>query len=155
LLSPQQQQDESTVEPFNPELTSSEIETALQAAAGELGGWNGVDRQAISAISGLAKGDISYAAKNLANSVGMEHEEAKAFIQGVYERYEEKSANYISKTHQVDGAAALQWAASNLDAAERSSIAHLVYLGKSSALDGLAHKYIKAMSIQQSRNYNQ
>jgi hypothetical protein len=82
----------------------------------------------------------------------MEHGEAAEYIQGVYSHFEKQSATYIQKTHSVDGVKALEWASSNLTPQERSSIAHHVYLGKSSALDGLAKKYIKAMSIQDSRD---
>lgn len=132
------------VEPFNTELTNHTIEKALEMAAGELGGsFETLDRHALSAISGLTKGDISGAAKNLAISAGVDQGEASEFIQGVYDQFRNQSARYIQKAHKVDGNAVLDWAAHRLDKAEIASISHHIYLGKSSVLDDLARRYIK------------
>lgn len=144
--------DTHQVEPTSTELSTPELEGALEVYAQALGSYESLERHALSAIAGLVKGDAEYAAGNLAKSTGMEVEGTTEFISAAVEHFTAQSENYITRKHGVSGADAIEWASHALDPSERASIAHHVYMGKSSALDGLAVKYMKALSIQRSRN---
>ncbi len=133
-------------ESVNMELTSDLIESSLAGVAEDLGGFDAVDRHALSAIAGLVKGDTSHAAKQFGTAIGEDPEHAQAYISAIYSNFEEQSARYLSKTHGVDGVACLKWAADNLPESERMSMAHRIYRGLSSPLDTLAKKYSRAMN---------
>ena len=134
---------------FAAELSTPEIESAFEGMATQLGGYDALDRQALSVISGLSTGDLS--GKGLASALGVEPDAASAFIEGVYDRYRGQAAAHIARTHGVDGNAAIEWAGANLSASELSSIMIEVYQGRRGGLDSLSAKYIKAMSIADSR----
>jgi len=131
-------------EQHNPELRHDAVETALETVAQQLGSYAALDRHAISAISGLASDDFSYAAKNLASATGEEPEAATEFIQGVYDQLKDTVGRYIrSKHHGINPDEVFDWAANYLSPSEKSSLFHHVYLGRSSVLDGLVTKYQK------------
>lgn len=133
-------------ENVNMELTSDIIESSLAGVAEDLGGFDAVDRHAMSAIAGLAKGDLTRAAKQFGTDMGETPEHSKAYMEAIVDNFRCQSANYLIKTHGVDGLACLQWAEDNLSQSERMSMAHRIYRGHSSPLDALAKKYSRAMN---------
>jgi hypothetical protein len=139
---------EAQTESVNMELTSDLIESSLAGVSDTLGGFDAVDRHAMSAIAGLVKGDTSHAAKQFGTAMGEDPAHAQAYISAIYSNFEEQSAQYLSKSHGVDGVACLKWAADNLSESERMSMAHRIYRGYSEPLDTLAKKYSRAMNQQ-------
>lgn len=134
-------------DPYNPALSSGVIENALESCAIELGNgqpnYQALDRHALSAISGMAKGDLGGAVGRLASSVGVEPGEAEAFIAGVFESFRTQAGNYINTKHGVNAEDVFNWAEDYLSTPEKSALYHSVYLGRSGALDKLTESYKK------------
>jgi hypothetical protein len=141
IVSPSPQQDQEDIDPYNPDLSSQQIESVLEEAAGDLGGYEALERQALSAISGLVKEDLAGAITGLASAAGATPEEAEGFINGLYDSFRTKSAEYISRKHGVDAEEVFEWATHALHPHEKSSLYYRVYLGRSSALDSLVERF--------------
>lgn len=127
------------------DLYDADREGVLVAVAQRLGGHDNLDRHAISAMGGLVDGDINYSAGQLASLIGIEPGEAANVINNVADSYRDQAVKYISKTHGVDGEAAIQWVSDNVPSTERASMAYQVYLGRTGVLDKMVERFKQAM----------
>lgn len=135
----EQGQEPQTV--YDQEMFNPEIESALESVSKDLGGYEALDRHALSSIAGLSQGNISGAVRGLAAATEATPAEAEALIMGVQERYSKHSADYITKTHQLDGEAVLEWAGNTMSPREKAQAYQQIYMGRKGVLDSMVEKY--------------
>lgn len=153
-VAPQQQQQpqpEADPDPYTPDLADHDVEQALDRVANHLGSYDRLDRVALSAISGLSRGNLEAASKSLAQQTGLEFADATDFVDEVYVNLESKSIDYLTKKHGINGKEAVAFAARSYTPDQKANIFQSVYYGRKSALDDLAVKYKKAVGIANSK----